>query len=134
MEPNYETSPHAAELPAPVEDPQEVDGGTGQAAAPELQNQVGAPQTQASQSGTMQPAQQSGLPTDLTQTPTQSPMGDNSLMADDADLIEKEWVVRAKALVAETKDDPYRQNKEFNKAKADYIKKRYNKDIKVSED
>lgn len=53
--------------------------------------------------------------------------------ADDADLIEKEWVLRAKALVAKTKDDPHQQNKELNLYKADYIKKRYNKDVKVSE-
>src|SRR5690606_18593518 len=53
--------------------------------------------------------------------------------ADDADLIEKEWVQRAKALVAATKDNPHQQNKEMNKFKADYIKKRYNKEIKVSE-
>lgn len=54
-------------------------------------------------------------------------------VADDVDLIEKEWVQRAKALVAKTKDDPHNQNKEMNKFKADYIKKRYNKEIKVSE-
>ncbi len=53
--------------------------------------------------------------------------------AEDADLIEKEWVLRAKALVAKTKDDPHLQNKELNLYKADYIKKRYNKDVKVSE-
>lgn len=53
--------------------------------------------------------------------------------AEDADLIEKEWVLRAKALVAKTKEDPHQQNKELNLYKADYIKKRYNKDVKVSE-
>ncbi|MEI6480767.1 MAG: hypothetical protein WCO19_00505 [Candidatus Saccharibacteria bacterium] len=55
------------------------------------------------------------------------------VIADDADLIEKEWVTRAKMIVAKTKDDPREQNKEINKFKADYLKKRYNKDIKVSE-
>ncbi len=54
--------------------------------------------------------------------------------ASDIDLIEKEWVLKAKAIVAHTHGDPYTQNKEINKIKADYIKKRYNKDIKqVSE-
>ena len=54
--------------------------------------------------------------------------------ASDIDLIEKEWVQKAKAIVAHTHGDPYTQNKEINKIKADYIKKRYNKDIKqVSE-
>ncbi len=53
-------------------------------------------------------------------------------IADDADLIEKEWVNRAKVIIAKTKDDPHLQNEEISKYKADYIKKRYNKDIKVS--
>ena len=53
------------------------------------------------------------------------------LLASDIDLIEKEWVEKAKAIVARTHGDPYTQNKEINKIKADYIKKRYNKDIKL---
>lgn len=55
-------------------------------------------------------------------------------IADDADLIEKEWVAIAKDIVAKTAHDPHLQNKEINKFKADYMKKRYNKDIKLSED
>jgi len=51
--------------------------------------------------------------------------------ADDLDLIEKEWVERAKAIVARTRTDPYAQNKEMNQYKADYLKKRYQKDIRV---
>lgn len=56
------------------------------------------------------------------------------LMADDSDLIEKEWVEKAKDIVNRTKHDPYVQNKEINRVKADYLKKRYNKDIKLTED
>lgn len=52
--------------------------------------------------------------------------------ADDADLIEKEWVEIAKAIVEHTKEDPYKQNQELTKFKADYIKKRYNKDLPVT--
>ena len=55
------------------------------------------------------------------------------LVADDADLIEKEWVIKAKQIVAATSEDPYTQNREISKFKADYLKKRYNKDIKVEE-
>lgn len=55
-------------------------------------------------------------------------------IADDADLIEKEWVDKAKEIVAQTSHDPYLQNKEMNKVRADYMKKRYNKDIKLNED
>jgi hypothetical protein len=55
------------------------------------------------------------------------------IAADDGDLIEKEWVAKAKAIVDSTKDDPREQTREMNYFKADYLKKRYNKDIKVSE-
>lgn len=54
-------------------------------------------------------------------------------LADDTDLIEKEWVMKAKAIVQRTKDDPHQQTQEMNYFKADYLKKRYNKDVKVSE-
>lgn len=55
------------------------------------------------------------------------------LAADDNDLIEKEWVLKAKQIVAATHEDPYTQNKEISKFKADYLKKRYNKDLKLEE-
>lgn len=54
-------------------------------------------------------------------------------IADDTDLIEKEWVERAKRIVEHTKHDPNEQTKEMNTMKADYLKKRYNKDLKLSE-
>lgn len=54
--------------------------------------------------------------------------------ADDVDLIEKEWVVRAKDIVERTKNDPHLQNKEMHKFKAEYIKKRYNKELKLGDD
>lgn len=53
------------------------------------------------------------------------------LEAEDLDLIEKEWVLKAKQVVDQTQGDPYEQNKELNKIKADYIKKRYNRAIKL---
>lgn len=55
-------------------------------------------------------------------------------LAEDSDLIEQEWVNKAKAIVERTREDPHLQNKEINKFKADYIKKRYNREIKVSEE
>jgi hypothetical protein len=53
--------------------------------------------------------------------------------ADDTDLIEKEWVDRAKRIVEHTRNDPHQQTKEMSNMKADYLKKRYNKDTKLSE-
>ena len=69
----------------------------------------------------------------LGSNPTNTSHSAAPISAEDSDLIEKEWVLRAKALVAKTKDDPHQQNQELSLYKADYIKKRYNKDIKVSE-
>ena len=55
------------------------------------------------------------------------------LTADDNDLIEKEWVNKAKQIVERTKHDPSQQSNEINVFKADYLQKRYNKTIKLSE-
>jgi hypothetical protein len=52
-------------------------------------------------------------------------------VADDVDLIEKEWVDRAKAIVEATQDNPRKQKSEISKVKAEYIQKRFNKTIKV---
>ena len=54
--------------------------------------------------------------------------------AEDIDLIEKVWVQKAKQIVESTLGDPYIQNKQLNKMKVEYIKKRYDKDIKYSEE
>jgi hypothetical protein len=69
-----------------------------------------------------------------TSPATSLPVAGVPPVAGDIDLIEKEWVIKAKAIVENTRDDPHLQNKEMSKFKADYIKKRYNKDIKVSEE
>ncbi len=53
-------------------------------------------------------------------------------LADDGDLIEKEWVDKAKQIVEHTRDDPYKQSEELTVVKADYMKQRYNKAIKLN--
>lgn len=55
----------------------------------------------------------------------------NPLVASDDDLIEKEWVDKAKRIIEQTRSDPYTQEKEVSKLQADYIKKRYGKDVKL---
>lgn len=54
--------------------------------------------------------------------------------ADDGDLIEKEWVHKAKRIVEQTRQDPYKQTKELHKFRAEYMKKRYNKIIEPVEE
>ena len=53
--------------------------------------------------------------------------------ADDNDLIEKEWVTKAKQIIEKTRDNPYQQSQELTNFKSDYMQKRYNKSIKMSE-
>jgi hypothetical protein len=48
-------------------------------------------------------------------------------IADDVDLIEKEWVEKAKDIVQKTKDNPHVQSKELNKVKDAYLKQRFNR-------
>lgn len=62
-----------------------------------------------------------------------SDMAMGGMEAGDVELIEKAWVEKAKAIVHGTRGNPYLQSKELSKVKAEYIKKRYSKDIKVAE-
>ena len=137
----------AMELPAPVAEPQS-NLQEGQLNTPVTETAT----AQAIEQGISQPAP---IPTqDPTTTtpfdpnlgppPAVSPTTDpGSLVhpagrlpdiADDNDLIEKEWVEKAKQIVEHTKLDPHLQNKEISKMKADYLKKRYNKEVKVVEE
>ena len=128
-------------LPSP-----EVEHGSEQSHTPESVNET----ERAKQLG-RQPGQQAGSgaiaasAVDDAQTQVQGAIGtsvgatmtsattmlDVPAVAEDLDLIEKEWVRKAKEIVAATLGDPYSQNRQINEMKVDYIKKRYNKDIKL---
>jgi len=86
------------------------------------------PQRQTTQVTSSQPI----TPDPAPQVPTSNP-DDNLAAADDADVIEKEWVDKAKKIVGATKDDPHQQEKEVSKLQADYLMKRYGKQMKLSE-
>ncbi len=58
---------------------------------------------------------------------------DNPVLAADDDLIEKEWVDKAKKIILETKNDPYRREQEVSRLQADYLRKRYGKELGVSD-
>lgn len=72
------------------------------------------------------PAVTVGLPTDDVDEPTHP-----ASAIPDSDRIEKQWIDRAKQIVAQTRDDPFKQKHEMSKVKADYIKKRFNKVLKT---
>lgn len=62
-----------------------------------------------------------------------SVVNDTPLIANDDDLIEKEWVEKAKRIISETKEDPYRREVEVSKLQADYLRKRYGKELGASQ-
>lgn len=78
----------------------------------------------------------------LPPLPTITPVNDtvvadntsNPVAAADEDLIEKEWVEKAKKVIADTKHDPYLQEQEVSKLQADYLKKRYGKTVNLPAD
>lgn len=58
---------------------------------------------------------------------------DLPVVANDDDLIEKEWVDKAKKIIMQTKDDPYRREQEVSRLQADYLRKRYGKELGSSQ-
>lgn len=56
----------------------------------------------------------------------------NPLVAADDDLIEQEWVKKAKVIIEQTKTDPRLQESEVSKLQADYLKKRYGKEVPLT--
>lgn len=63
--------------------------------------------------------------TTLAQTPA---------VAADDDVIEKEWVNKAKKVITQTKGDPYTKEREVSKLQADYMQKRYGKQVKMPDE
>ncbi len=77
------------------------------------------------------------LPTPIVVAPDDASLAqadDSQLAAKDDDLIEKEWVDKAKKILAETKDDPYRREQAINKLQIEYVRKRYGRIIGDSGD
>lgn len=55
------------------------------------------------------------------------------LVAADEDLIEKEWVDKAKEIIDQTRDDPHARTQKVNELQRDYLQKRYGKVVGASE-
>lgn len=71
------------------------------------------------------------LPPPPVSSPASNTTDDSAmpLTAGDDDLIEKEWVEKAKKIVASTKGDPYRREQEVGRLQEDYLRKRYGKEL-----
>lgn len=50
-------------------------------------------------------------------------------IANDDDVIEKEWVDKAKQIIASTKNDPHKREREVARLQIDYLQKRYGKTL-----
>lgn len=93
-------------------------------------------------SGAAQSAQPVAIPAAPAPNPSQplptkisdAPIRDVPIQPDDDDALDEEWVNKARDIVARTHNDPYLQSREISKIKAQYIKVRYNKDIKSNDD
>jgi hypothetical protein len=127
-------------LPAPMSEKAPVMGNPNNAPAAAEMAPIGA---EMQPSGATLPAAMPTtipLPTPPTLPQTAAPAvatttttSDTPAIADDGDLIEKEWVVKAKKIVEATRDDPHLQSQQLTEVKVDYLQKRYNKSVKLSE-
>lgn len=59
----------------------------------------------------------------------QSGVNTNPTVANDDDLIEKEWVDKAKQIITQTRDDPHQREQQVGALQRDYLKKRYGKEL-----
>jgi len=76
------------------------------------------------------------IPVPPAQSPPQAtspPTAATPLVAADEDLIEKEWVDKAKEIIEQTKDDPHARTQKVNELQRDYLQKRYGKVVGASE-
>jgi hypothetical protein len=55
-------------------------------------------------------------------------------VANDQDVVEPEWVDAAEKVIAQTANNPYQEEEAFEDLQVDYLKKRYNHDVKKPDD
>lgn len=133
MEPKY-SSPESLPGGAPQQ-PERLDGPErGFEELPQLnpeRREQTAPQERISEPAASAQPIPISLPTPVTPTQDDQSLAsdDTPAVAADDDLIEKEWVDKAKKIIADTRDDPYRREREVGRLQADYLKKRYGKEL-----
>ncbi|MEO8691183.1 MAG: hypothetical protein ABI397_00185 [Candidatus Saccharimonas sp.] len=140
MEPRQESAPMRGEVPRPLSNSAEIiasDGVEVQTSRSIEQidlDRRNAGMAQAAALGAAPALPMPIVPQSLPQ-PVVPPVTDDSMPADagDDDLIEKEWVDKAKQIIAKTKDDPYTREREVSKLQIEYIRRRYGRQMGVSE-
>lgn len=133
---NTEKSPHSQtdELPAPMPQVKGSEFEVQHAKQVETGANTGSSATNSSQP--VSPKAHSGIPTvsrAITNAAGVQPVATPQI-ADDEDLIEKEWVESAKRIVAQTKGDPHARSENISLVKDDYKKKRFNIDNQLGKE
>ena len=65
---------------------------------------------------------------------TSDPTAVNPIAANDDDVIEKEWVDRAKQVILQTRNNPFAREKAIGELQRDYLMKRYGRQVGASND
>jgi hypothetical protein len=74
-----------------------------------------------------------GMQSGQAMTMTPAPITTTS-KAEDIDVIEKEWVEKAKKVLKSSGDDPHQSVKQISLLKAEYMRKRFNRELKLPEE
>jgi len=126
--PNLEQLPPLANRPGGVEGAPEAGlrtGGERHEQAAELR----AVRADATATAGAMATPQSVAGTSVVQDTTALSGNTSPLTAGHDDVMEKEWVDRAKQIVSETKDDPNQRKQRVDQLQLDYLHKRYGKDL-----
>ena len=102
-------------------------GGAEQLSNPETQIGPGQSGSPSAQQPILLTQQQTIVQATTTVSDNSATSTTNPATAADEDLIEKEWVVKAKQVIQSTKDDPHEQARLVAELMRDYVKKRYGK-------
>lgn len=60
------------------------------------------------------------------------PIVDAPVIADDVDLIEKEWINKIREIIQHTRGNPYERARQLALLKSEYLQKRYQKNVNLT--
>jgi hypothetical protein len=135
MDPHAETTPGLA-LPKPAQEQGRFNAGSIHGTEAQLQPIETAPALAAPPMASPQQGMhaQPVVPA-VAQPPIVATQATSVQIPDDnTTALDEEWINKAKAIVEQTKHDPHMESHELSRVKADYLRIRYNKQIKVVED
>ena len=133
MQPGSGESHVNFELPQPPEGELAEDTSLEQLPSRSPENKPQSQSIQASSNAASSYALPSNAITVITDDSTVPQAGQSSFTGKDEDRIDKVWVEKAKSIIVRTKEDPFEQKNQLSKVKADYIKTRFNKTIKLDD-